>query len=222
MTTSDEAARNARHHTRMARKKTVVDAKIADATRDQGVLLLHTGNGKGKSSAGFGMLARALGHGMRVGVVQFIKGANRPSMACAPRLDPIGEGAFSTGEEAFFRRFPEVEYHVMGEGYTWETQDRTRDIAAAQAAWQKAVAMLNNPAIQLILLDELNIALKHQYIAMDDVLTALKNRPPMQHVIVTGRGALPALIDIADTVTEMVVVKHAFEAGIRAQRGIEL
>ena len=204
MTTSDEAARNARHHTRMARKKAVVDAKIADATRDQGVLLLHTGNGKGKSSAGFGMLARALGHGMRVGVVQFIK------------------GAFSTGEEAFFRRFPEVEYHVMGEGYTWETQNRTRDIAAAQAAWQKAAAMLNNPAIQLILLDELNIALKHQYIAMDDVLTALKNRPPMQHVIVTGRGALPALIDIADTVTEMVVVKHAFEAGIRAQRGIEL
>lgn len=204
MTTSDEAARNARHHARMARKKAVVDAKIADATRDQGVLLLHTGNGKGKSSAGFGMLARALGHGMRVGVVQFIK------------------GAFSTGEEAFFRRFPEVEYHVMGEGYTWETQDRTRDIAAAQAAWQKAAAMLNNPAVQLILLDELNIALKHQYIAMDDVLTALKNRPPMQHVIVTGRGALPALIDIADTVTEMVVVKHAFEAGIRAQRGIEL
>lgn len=204
MTTSDEAARNARHHTRMARKKAVVDAKIADATRDQGVLLLHTGNGKGKSSAGFGMLARALGHGMRVGVVQFIK------------------GAFSTGEEAFFRRFPEVEYHVMGEGYTWETQNRTRDIAAAQAAWQKAAAMLNNPAIQLILLDELNIALKHQYIAMDDVLTALKNRPPMQHVIVTGRGAPPALIDIADTVTEMVVVKHAFEAGIRAQRGIEL
>lgn len=204
MTTSDEAARNARHHARMARKKAVVDAKIADATRDQGVLLLHTGNGKGKSSAGFGMLARALGHGMRVGVVQFIK------------------GAFSTGEEAFFRRFPEVEYHVMGEGYTWETQDRTRDIAAAQAAWQKAAAMLNNPAVQLILLDELNIALKHQYIAMDDVLTALKNRPPMQHVIVTGRGAPPALIDIADTVTEMVVVKHAFEAGIRAQRGIEL
>lgn len=204
MTTSDEAARNARHHARMARKKAVVDAKIADATRDQGVLLLHTGNGKGKSSAGFGMLARALGHGMRVGVVQFIK------------------GAFSTGEEAFFRRFPEVEYHVMGEGYTWETQNRTRDIAAAQAAWQKAAAMLNNPAVQLILLDELNIALKHQYIAMDDVLTALKNRPPMQHVIVTGRGALPALIDIADTVTEMVVVKHAFEAGIRAQRGIEL
>ena len=222
MTSSDDEARDARHHARMTRKKAVVDAKIADATRDQGVLLVHTGNGKGKSSAGFGMLARALGHGMRVGVVQFIKGANRPSMACAPRLDPIGEGAFSTGEEAFFRRFPEVEYHVMGEGYTWETQDRARDIAAAQAAWLKAAAMLNNPAIQLILLDELNIALKHHYIDIDTVITTLKNRPPMQHVVITGRGALPALIGIADTVTDMVVVKHAFEAGIRAQRGVEL
>jgi cob(I)alamin adenosyltransferase len=202
MTANDEAARNARHQARMARKKSVVDAKIADATRDQGVIVLHTG--KGKSSAGFGMLARALGHGMRVGVVQFIK------------------GAFSTGEEAFFRHFPEVEYHVMGEGYTWETQDRTRDIAAAQAAWQKAAAMLSNSAIQLILLDELNIALKHQYIDVEQVLMALKNRPPMQHVIITGRGALPALIDIADTATDMVVVKHAFAAGVRAQLGIEL
>ncbi len=204
MTTSDDEARDARHHARMARKKAVVDAKIADATRDQGVLLVHTGNGKGKSSAGFGMLARALGHDMRVGVVQFIK------------------GAFSTGEEAFFRRFPEVEYHVMGEGYTWETQDRARDIAAAQAAWMKAAAMLNNPAIQLILLDELNIALKHHYLDIDTVITALKNRPPLQHVVITGRGALPALIEIADTVTDMVVVKHAFEAGIRAQQGVEL
>ena len=204
MTTSDEAARNARHHTRMARKKTVVDAKIADATRDQGVLLLHTGNGKGKSSAGFGMLARALGHGMRVGVVQFIK------------------GAFSTGEETFFRRFPEVDYHVMGEGYTWETQDRERDIAAAQAAWRKAAGMLADPALQLILLDELNIAFKHHYINVDDVIAALKIRPAMQHVIITGRGAPQALIAIADTVTEMVVVKHAYAAGIRAQQGIEL
>ena len=204
MTNNDEAARNARHQARMERKKTVVNAKIADATRDQGLILVHTGNGKGKSSAGFGMLARALGHGMRVGVVQFIK------------------GAFSTGEEAFFRRFPEVDYHVMGEGYTWETQDRARDIAAAEAAWQKAAAMLGNSALQLILLDELNIALKHQYIDAEQVLVALKNRPPMQHVIITGRGALPALIDAADTVTDMVVVKHAFAAGVRAQLGIEL
>ena len=202
--TSDEDARNARHQARMARKKAVVDIKIAEANRDQGVLLVHTGNGKGKSSAGFGMLARALGHGMRVGVVQFIK------------------GAFSTGEEAFFRRFPEVDYHVMGEGYTWETQDRERDIAAAQAAWGKAAAMLADPALQLILLDELNIAFKHHYIDVNDVITALHIRPAMQHVIITGRGAPQALIDIADTVTEMVVIKHAYAAGIRAQLGIEL
>ena len=199
-----EVQRNARHQARMARKKVVVDAEIAKATRDQGVLLVHTGNGKGKSSAGFGMLARALGHGMRAGVVQFIK------------------GAFSTGEEAFFRRFPEVDYHVMGEGFTWETQDRERNIAAAKAAWHKAVRMLANPALQMVLLDELNIALKHHYIAVDDVIAALKDRPPMQHVIVTGRGAPQALIDVADTVTEMVVVKHAFAAGVRAQKGIEL
>lgn len=202
--TSDEEARNARHQARMLRKKAVVDAKIAEATRDQGVLLVHTGNGKGKSSAGFGMLARALGHGMRVGVVQFIK------------------GAFSTGEEAFFRRFPEVEYHVMGEGFTWETQDRERDIAMAQSAWQRSAAMLANPAIQLVLLDELNIALKQHYIDVNVVIAALKIRPPMQHVVITGRGAPQALIDIADTVTEMVVLKHAFNAGIRAQKGVEL
>ena len=199
-----DAERNARHQARMARKKAVVDAKIAEATRDQGVLLVHTGNGKGKSSAGFGMLARALGHGMHVGVVQFIK------------------GAFSTGEEAFFRRFPEVEYHVMGEGFTWETQDRERDIAMAQSAWQRSAAMLANPAIQLVLLDELNIALKQHYIDVNVVMAALKIRPPMQHVVITGRGAPQALIDIADTVTEMVVVKHAFNAGIRAQKGVEL
>ena len=199
-----DAERNARHQARMARKKAVVDAKIAEATRDQGVLLVHTGNGKGKSSAGFGMLARALGHGMHVGVVQFIK------------------GAFSTGEEAFFRRFPEVEYHVMGEGFTWETQDRERDIAMAQSAWQRSAAMLANPTIQLVLLDELNIALKQHYIDVNEVIAALKIRPPMQHVVITGRGAPQVLIDIADTVTEMVVVKHAFNAGIRAQKGVEL
>jgi len=204
MTASDEEARNARHQARMLRKKAVVDEKIAGATRDQGVLLVHTGNGKGKSSAGFGMLARALGHGMRVGVVQFIK------------------GAFSTGEEAFFRRFPEVDYHVMGEGFTWETQDRERDIAMARSAWQRSAAMFANPAIQLVLLDELNIALKQHYIDVNEVIAALKIRPPMQHVVITGRGAPQALMDIADTVTEMVVIKHAFEAGVRAQKGVEL
>lgn len=204
MSPTDQDSVNIRHKARMERKKSVVDTKIAQANRDQGVVVVNTGNGKGKSSSGFGMVARALGHGMRVGVVQFIK------------------GSFSTGEETFFRRFEEVEYHVMGEGYTWETQDRERDVAAAQAAWQKAAAMLGNPTLHLVLLDELNIALKHHYIDVETVLAALKQRPPLQHVVITGRGAPQGLIDAADTVTEMAVVKHAFAAGIRAQKGIEL
>ncbi len=197
-------SRDQRHKARMERKKAVVDQAIARADRDQGVLLVLTGNGKGKSSSAFGMLARALGHGMQVGVVQFIK------------------GSFSTGEEAFFRRFPEVRYHVMGEGFTWETQDRERDLKAATDAWNKARELLADPAVSLVVLDELNIALKYQYVDLDELLEALRNRPEMQHVVVTGRGAPQALIDAADTVTEMQVVKHAFKDGIRAQKGVEL
>ncbi|TXF12306.1 cob(I)yrinic acid a,c-diamide adenosyltransferase [Pelomicrobium methylotrophicum] len=188
----------------MARKKAVVDAKIASARDDRGVIVVATGNGKGKSSSGFGMVARALGHGMRVGIVQFVK------------------GRIATGEEAFFRRFPEVDYHVMGEGYTWETQDRERDTRAARAAWEKARAMLEDASYQLVLLDELNIVLKHGYLSVEEVIAALKARPPLQHVVITGRAAKPALIAVADTVTEMRSVKHAFEAGVRAQKGIEL
>lgn len=199
-----DESRDQRHKARMERKKAVVDQAIARADRDQGVLLVLTGNGKGKSSSAFGMLARALGHGMQVGVVQFIK------------------GSFSTGEEAFFRRFPEVRYHVMGEGFTWETQDRERDVEAAAAAWDKARELLADPEVSLVVLDELNIALKYQYVVLDELLTALKNRPAMQHVVVTGRGAPQALIEAADTVTEMQVVKHAFKDGIRAQKGVEL
>jgi len=156
-----------------------------------------------RSSAAFGMIARALGHGMRVGVVQFIK------------------GSFATGEETFFRRFPEVEYHVMGEGYTWDTQDRERDVAKAQAAWQVAHDMLRNPALQLVVLDEINIALKLGYIETRSVLEALRSRPALQHVVLTGRGAPDVLIEAADTVTEMRPLKHAFDAGIQAQEGIE-
>lgn len=200
----DDPTREARHQARMQRKKAVIDAQIARADQDRGVLLLHTGNGKGKSSAAFGMVARALGHGMRVGVVQFIK------------------GQFSTGEEAFFRRFPEVDYHVMGEGFTWETQDRDRDVHAARAAWDVALAMLRDPDCPLVVLDELNIVLKYRYLPLDEVIAALSSRPPMQHVVVTGRAAPPELIAIADTVTEMGEVKHAFKAGVRAQKGIEL
>lgn len=201
---NDDAERNARHRERMQRRKAVVDDRIAAAREERGVLLVHTGNGKGKSSSAFGMVARALGHGMQVGVVQFIK------------------GKFSTGEEAFFRRFPEVRYHVMGEGYTWETQDRERDIAAATAAWEQAVTMLRDPAIALVVLDELNIALKHRYLDIDAVVAALEQRPEMQHVVVTGRAARDELIAIADTVTDMRDIKHAFRSGIKAQKGVEL
>ena len=204
-TPTEDAARDARHRQRMQRKKTVVDGKIAAAETERGVLLVLTGNGKGKSSSAFGMLARAMGHGMQCGVVQFIKGRN------------------STGEELFFRRFPEqVRFHVMGEGFTWETQDRARAIVAAEAAWAVSREMLQNPTIGLVVLDELNIALKHGYLDLDQVLSDLQARPPMQHVLVTGRGAKPELIEMADTVTEMGMLKHAFQAGIKEQKGFEL
>ncbi|GHA80623.1 cob(I)yrinic acid a,c-diamide adenosyltransferase [Cognatilysobacter bugurensis] len=190
---------------RAQRKKELIDRRIARATIERGVVVVNTGNGKGKSSSGFGMLARSLGHGLHCGVVQFIK------------------GSFSTGEEAFFRRFDDlVDYHVMGEGYTWETQDRERDIAAASAAWAVARGMLENPDLDFVLLDELNIALTKGYVVLDDVLAALAARPERQHVVITGRGAPDALVEAADTVTEMRVVKHAFKAGIKAQKGIEL
>ena len=202
MSEADGAAERHRH--RMRRHKELVDARVAKADEDRGVLVVNTGNGKGKSSSAFGMIARALGHGMRVAVVQFIK------------------GSFATGEEAFFRRFPEVEYHVMGEGFTWDTQDRERDIQAAEAAWGKARAFLADPDFDLVVLDELNIALKLGYLPLDEVLSALLGRPPRQHAVVTGRGAPPELIEIADTVTEMRPIKHAFDAGVRAQKGIEL
>lgn len=199
-----KSTENERHRTRTQRHKEIVDAKVARANESRGVVLVHTGNGKGKSSAAFGMVARALGHNMRVGVLQFIK------------------GSFSTGEETFFRRFPEVEYHVMGDGFTWETQDKQRDIASAQAAWKVACDMLSNPDIGLVVLDEINIALKLHYLETGQVIEALRNRPPMQHVVLTGRAAPDALIEYADTVTEMRPVKHAFEAGVCAQQGIEL
>lgn len=195
--------RDTRHNARMARKKDVVDDKIAAAQAERGVLLVNTGNGKGKSSAAFGLVARALGHGMQVGVVQFIKGRS------------------DTGEEAFFRTQPGVTWHVMGEGFTWETQDRARDVAAAEAAWAVAREMLQNPALGLVVLDELNIALKYQYLDVDRVVADLRARPPMQHVVVTGRGAPPALVEAADTVTDMTPVKHAFAAGVKAMPGME-
>lgn len=193
-----------RHNHRMRRKKEVVDRKIAAASIDRGVLIVNCGNGKGKSSSGFGMVARALGHGMKAAVVQFIKG---------PR---------DTGEEAFFRRFPEeVKFYVMGEGFTWETQDRSRDIQKAHDAWEIARGLLHDAQIGLVLLDELNIALKYHYLDVEQIITDLKARVQTQHVVITGRGAPPELIALADTVTDMTLVKHAFRAGVRAQPGVE-
>lgn len=200
--TADEG-RDARHNERMARKKAVVDEKIAAAQVERGVLLVNTGNGKGKSSAGFGLVARALGHGMQVGVVQFIKGRS------------------DTGEEAFYRRQPGVAWHVSGEGFTWETQDRARDVATAEAAWEVARGLLRDPAIGLVVLDELNIALKYRYLDVSTVIADLRARPPMQHVVVTGRAAPAELVEAADTVTDMTVVKHAFAAGVKAMPGLE-
>jgi len=204
MPVDEPAPEESRHRERMQRRKAAVDARIAAASADRGVLLVLTGNGKGKSSSAFGMVARALGHGMRVGVVQFIK------------------GRYTTGEGLFFRRFPQVIYHVMGEGFTWETQDRERDVRAAHGAWAVAAALLRDTEVALVVLDELNIALAYRYIPLADVITALRGRPAHQHVVITGRGAPAELLEIADTVTEMRALKHAFDAGVRAQRGIEL
>ncbi|VXB56769.1 cob(I)yrinic acid a,c-diamide adenosyltransferase [Massilia sp. 9I] len=204
MNQDDIEALNERHRQRMERKKAVIDAKIAAADKQIGIIIVNTGNGKGKSSSAFGMVMRALGHGMKVGVVQFIK------------------GAMSTGEEKFLRRFPEeVSFHAMGEGYTWETQDRERDIAKASEAWEQARRFLNDPSYSMVVLDELNIALKYRYLDVHTVIADLLDRPVMQHVVVTGRAAPPELVAVADTVTEMNVVKHAFKAGIVAQAGTE-
>ena len=197
--------RSERHKARMQRQKAVVDNQIEQADKDKGLLLVITGNGKGKSSSGFGMVARALGHDMRVGIVQFIK------------------GPMSTGEEAFFRRFPEhVDYHVMGDGFTWDTQNLEQDIASAQAGWAVCKQFLQDPSFDVVLFDELNIVLKMHYLDIETVLSDINQRPDMQHVIITGRGAPDAVIEAADTVSRIEDVKHAFRQGIRAQKGIEL
>ncbi len=199
-----DAEKNERHTARMVRKKEVVDAAIAAATEERGVFLVNTGNGKGKSSAAFGLVARALGHGQRAAVVQFVKG----------RTD--------TGEEGFFRRFPDlVDWHVMGEGFTWETQNKLRDTQTAGAAWQVAKKYLADPAFDLVVLDELTYAFQYGWLALDEVLAAVKARPQHQHVVITGRAAPDALIAAADTVTDVGMVKHAFAAGIKAMPGME-
>ena len=196
--------KNQRHAERMAHKKAVIDEAIAKADGEKGLLLVLTGNGKGKSSSAFGMAARAIGHGMKVGVAQFIKG----------RTD--------TGEEAFFRRCPEIEWHVLGEGFTWDTQDRSRDIKKAQEGWGVAKKMLSDPSFHLVILDELTYTMNYQYLDTAEIMADIMARPPMQHVVVTGRAANQELLDAADTVSELMDIKHAWRSGIKAQPGIDL
>lgn len=200
----DKPDREQRHRNRMQRKKEVVDDAIARADQERGLLLVLTGNGKGKSSSAFGMVARALGHGMQAGIAQFIKGRS------------------DTGEEAFFRKQDGIIWHVLGEGFTWETQNLARDTETAQRGWAVVQEMLQNPSLHLVVLDELTYPLKFGWLDLTTVLHDLKNRPPMQHVVITGRGAPEGLCEAADTVTEMRDIKHAFRAGITAQKGIDL
>ena len=201
MSTQDE--RNARHKKAMQRKKALVDDRIAAATIDKGLMVVLTGNGKGKSSSAFGMLARSVGHGLRCGVVQFIK------------------GQWKCGEHLLFKDHLLVEFYVMNTGFTWETQDRDKDIAAARATWLHAVELLRDPQVQVVLLDELTYMLTYGYLDAAEVLQTLAERPTHQHVIVTGRNASDALMEMADTVSEVRDVKHAFNNGIRVQKGID-
>jgi cob(I)alamin adenosyltransferase len=198
-----EAERNAYHAEKMRKRKEAQDKKLGTKTIEKGLLIVHTGTGKGKSTAAFGMALRAVAHGFRVGVVQFVK------------------GPWTSGEREVLKRFPEIEIHAMGEGFTWETQDRERDVRAARAAWAKAEALLADPDLRMVILDELNIALRYDHLPLDEVLAAFAARAPDKHVVVTGRNAPQALIDAADLVTEMTLVKHPFRDGVKAQPGIE-
>ncbi|MCB1462326.1 MAG: cob(I)yrinic acid a,c-diamide adenosyltransferase [Nitratireductor sp.] len=195
---------NARHAEKMKKKKAARDKIIATKTIEKGLTIVHTGKGKGKSTAAFGMIFRAIGNGMRVGVVQFVK------------------GKWGTGERKVLEAFPEqVEMATMGEGFTWETQDRSRDIAAAQAAWEKAKAMIADPELDMVLLDELNIVLRYDYLPVDEIIETLKGKPEMKHVIITGRNAKDELVEFADLVTDMTMIKHPFRSGVKAQVGVE-
>jgi len=201
MTNADE--RNARHKRAMQRKKEYIDSKIAQADQDKGLLVVLTGNGKGKSSSAFGMLARSVGHGLRCGVVQFIK------------------GQWKTGEQLLFSQHPQVEFHVMATGFTWETQDREADIEAAQRTWAEAEKLLADADTDVVILDELTYMLTYGYLDKEQVIECLRNRPSMQHVVITGRNAASELLDIADTVSELKETKHPFYEGIQAQKGID-
>lgn len=199
-----EAVDPVRHHEKMAKKKAARDKIMAGKTIERGLLIVHTGKGKGKSTAAFGMVFRCLGHGMRSGIIQFVK------------------GSWSTGERSVLERYPDlVTIKAMGEGFTWETQDIERDMQHARAGWEEAKAMIADPSYKMVLLDELNIVLRYDYLPLQEVLDVLKARPQDKHIVVTGRNAKDELIEIADLVTEMEQVKHPFRSGVKAQAGIE-
>ncbi len=209
MTDPDQDDVNRRANEKSAKRKAARDKILATKTIEKGLLIVHTGKGKGKSTAAFGLAVRALGNGMRVGVVQYVK------------------GKWETGERHVLEKFPEqVEIRTMGEGFTWDTQDRARDIRAAQAAWQASKEMIEacrggNPKYDMVILDELNIVLRYSYLPLEEVIEVLANKPADLHVVVTGRNAKPELIEIADLVTEMTQIKHPFRGGVKAQVGIE-
>ncbi|WP_342343888.1 cob(I)yrinic acid a,c-diamide adenosyltransferase [Chthonobacter albigriseus] len=193
-----------RHRAKMAKRKAVQDAEVASKPiAEKGLLMVNTGPGKGKSTAAFGLAVRALGHGWKIGVVQF------------------GKGAWETGERKILEKLGDVAWYTLGEGFTWETQDRGRDVAAAEKAWSVALDLMADPQLRLLILDELNISLRYEHLPLSDVVAALKARRPDLHVVVTGRNAKPELIEAADLVTEMTLVKHHFAAGVKAQQGIE-
>lgn len=199
-----EAEKDRRHAEQMSKRKTAFDRNQARATDEKGLIIVNTGAGKGKSTAALGIVFRALGYGMRVAVVQFTK------------------GAIETGEAAFAKELANrVDFFTLGEGYTWETQNRQRDIAAAHRGWEKAELLINNPIYNILVLDELNIVLKYDYLPLEKVLETLKNKPTDLHVVITGRGAKAELIELADLVTEMKLIKHPYKSGIKAQKGIE-
>lgn len=193
-----------RHNEKMRKKKAARDKIMAEKTEEKGLIIVHTGKGKGKTTAAMGMVCRAIGHGMKTGVIQFIK------------------GAWATGEKEVFDKFPEiVTMKALGEGFTWDTQDKERDIAAAQAAWAEAKAMILDPTYRFVLCDEINIALRYNYLALEDILETLAEKPDDTHVVLTGRNAPDGLIEVADLVTEMTLVKHPFRSGVKAQAGVE-
>jgi cob(I)alamin adenosyltransferase len=204
MTEATDEVEAEKHRAKMAKRKAVQDAEVAEKTIEKGLLIVHTGTGKGKSTAAFGLTLRMLGRGHRVGVVQFIK------------------GAWHTAERDALAKFgDQLVWHTMGEGFTWETQDRARDVAAAERAWVKARELMADPGFAMVVLDELNIALRYEYLDLNTVVSALTARRPNLHVVVTGRNAKPELVAAADLVTEMTLVKHHFAAGVKAQAGIE-